>query len=634
MRSWPPSRRAFRARGARLIAGAILAAGAFGCATDTAVAPKAPAEPRASEPAPPPAAAPVLPDALPIPPESGAAVTPGAPPGFGAEVQPDAPSEFDFLVGREHELAGRLDEALAAYIRAAEKDPGSAYLQRKAGALAWRRGELDRALEHAERAYQIDPEDPAGRVFLGQIYRLRKQSDQAEAMLSDEAGQPRSREAALLLYGLYVDADRTEDALGVARWMIRDDPENLRAYFALSRAHEQLGQPDEALAALREALDQAPGSLAVYSALARLHRDRNDREAEIAVYREVLEEYPHHQATLAALADALVATSRTDDARTVLEELVAHHPDDVRSVIRLALLEFDAGDFESAAGRFDRALAESPEDHEIAYFLGVLRQRMDQVDQALQAFEQIPESHGRYADARSQIASIFEARGDYARALEQARTALRAQPNRTLELYVARLRAKNGDVEGAVAMLEGLLSDGPDDDELLYNIGALYGEAKRFEEALRYMHLALEKNPDNASALNYVGYTWAERGERLDEAETLIVRARELRPDDGFITDSLGWVYYMRAVPLMAGEDPSKGRALLHDALRTLQKAAELTGGDPVISEHLGDVYLLLDEKVRALESYREAIELDPREAEQPDLLRKFESLERELGSQ
>ena len=118
MRSWPPSRRAFRARGARLIAGAILAAGAFGCATDTAVAPKAPAEPRASEPAPPPAA-------LPIPPESGAAVTPGAPPGFGAEVQPDAPSEFDFLVGREHELAGRLDEALAAYKQFHEEDPNS-----------------------------------------------------------------------------------------------------------------------------------------------------------------------------------------------------------------------------------------------------------------------------------------------------------------------------------------------------------------------------------------------------------------------------------------------------------------------------------------------------------------------------
>lgn len=557
-----------------------------------------------------------------------------ADPGRAVEARPDAPPEYDFLVGRDHELAGRLDEALDAYTRAAEKDPESAYLRRQIAALAWRAGQLDRALEHAELAHQIDPDDPAGRVFLGKIHRLRRQSEQAEALLTTEEGTPVNREAALLLYGLYADSERPEDALEVARWLIVEDPENLRAYFALSRAYETLDRPEEAEAALRDALDQAPGSLAVYSALARFHRDRSDRDGEVAIYREVLEEYPHHRATLAALADALIATSRSDDAREVLEELVRHHPDDARSAIRLALLEFDAGDHASAADRFEQALVESPEDYEIAYFLGVLRQRMDQVDEALRAFEQIPETHGRYADARSQIASLFERRGDYDRALEQARIALRVAPSRPLEFYVARLRAKTGDLDGAIAMLEGQLAGGPDDDDLLYNIGMLYGEAKRFDEALRYMHMAIERNPDNASALNYIGYTWAERGERLDEAETLIMRASELRPDDGFITDSLGWVYYMRALPLLEGDDPARGRQLLHDALRTLQRASELTGGDPVISEHLGDVYLLLDDKKRALERYREALELDPREAEQPDLRRKLESLERELQIQ
>jgi tetratricopeptide (TPR) repeat protein len=550
------------------------------------------------------------------------------------EVRPEAGAEYDFVVGRQHELAGHLEEALSAYVRAADKDPESAYLQRKVGALAWRLGELDRALVHAERAHQLDPEDPEGRLFLGQIYRLRKETAKAEAMLTDPAGKPRSREAALLLYGMYVDAGRSEAALAVAQWMLADDPENLRGYFALSRAYEELDRPEEAVKALRDALAQEPGNLSAYSALARLYRDRNERDAEIAVYREVLLEYPHHQGTLAALADALIASNRPGEARAVLDELVRFHPDDVRAVIRLALLEFDDGDYQAAAERFDRALAESPEDYEIAYFLGILRERMGDVDAALQAFERIPEHHGRYADARSQIATLFERRGDYERALEQARIALRVAPSRTLELYVARLRAKQGDLAGAVAMLEAGLAADPDDDELLYNIGVLYGEARQFDEALRYMQLALDKNPDNASALNYIGYTWAERGERLDEAEVLIVRARDLRPDDGYITDSLGWVYYMRAVPLMNGGDVTRGRALLQEALRTLQHAAQLTGGDPVISEHLGDVYLMLDDKPQALESYREAVGQSPREGEQPELRRKLESLERELGAQ
>jgi tetratricopeptide (TPR) repeat protein len=569
---------------------------------------------------------------VPSPEVSPAAVEPAPEPGI--EIRPEANAEYDFLVGRQHELAGELEEALAAYVRAAEKDPGSAYLQRKVGALAWRLGELDRALVHAEQAHQLDPDDPEGRVFLGQIYRLRKETAKAEAMLAGPDGKPLSREAALLLYGMHVDAGRLDAALSVAEWMVAEDPENLRGYFALSRAYEELDRPEQAVKALRDALAQDPGNLSAYSALARLYRDRNEREAEIALYREVLAEYPHHQATLAALADALIATSRSEEARTVLEEIVRYHPDDVRSVIRLALLEFDGGDYESAAERFDRALAESPEDHELAYFLGILRQRMGDVDAALEAFERIPEHHGRYADARTQIATLFERSGDYERALEQARIALRVAPSRALELYVARLRAKQGDLPGAVAMLEAGLAEDPDDDELLYNLGVLYGEAKQFEEALRYMHLALEKNPDNASALNYIGYTWAERGERLDEAEVLIARARELRPDDGYITDSLGWVYYMRALPLMKGGDVTRGRALLQQALSTLQQAAQLSGGDPVISEHLGDVYLLLDEKGKALESYREAVEQEPREGEQPELRRKLESLERELGAQ
>jgi tetratricopeptide (TPR) repeat protein len=147
------------------------------------------------------------------------------------------------------------------------------------------------------------------------------------------------------------------------------------------------------------------------------------------------------------------------------------------------------------------------------------------------------------------------------------------------------------------------------------------------------MNLALEKNPDNASALNYLGYSWAEKGENLEQAEQKIRRALELRPDDGFITDSLGWVYYMRARPLLESGNVKDGRAMLRRAIQELEKAAQITGGDPVISEHLADAYRLLPDKKRAMELYREAIRMEPREQEQPDLRRKYDELRRELES-
>ncbi len=200
-----------------------------------------------------------------------------------------------------------------------------------------------------------------------------------------------------------------------------------------------------------------------------------------------------------------------------------------------------------------------------------------------------------------------------------------------MDLYAAALRARAGDFDGAVAFLEGLLAEEPDDDELFYNLGVLYGEARRYDEALHYMGLALDRNPDNASALNYVGYTHTERGENLDQAEAMIKRALELQPEDGYITDSLGWVYYMRARPLIENGRIDEGRPLAERAIRELRRADELAGGDPVISEHLGDAYLLLDQKERALELFREALELGPRSGDQPHLPDKYETLRREL---
>jgi tetratricopeptide (TPR) repeat protein len=111
-----------------------------------------------------------------------------------------------------------------------------------------------------------------------------------------------------------------------------------------------------------------------------------------------------------------------------------------------------------------------------------------------------------------QVASILERRGDYQGALAEIELAAASAPARPLDLSKATLRAKTGDFAGAEADLKRLLEQDPDDDELLYNIGMLYGEAKRFDEAIQYMRLALERNPDNASALNYIGYTWAEQG--------------------------------------------------------------------------------------------------------------------------
>jgi tetratricopeptide (TPR) repeat protein len=110
----------------------------------------------------------------------------------------------------------------------------------------------------------------------------------------------------------------------------------------------------------------------------------------------------------------------------------------------------------------------------------------------------------------------------------------------------------------------------------------------------------IELNPDHTDALNYLGYSYADKGINLDEALSLIRRALELKPESGYITDSLGWLYF------------KMGR--YEDALFYLKKAAEIVKDDPVIFEHLGDVYAAEGKSDEALKTWEKAIELHEKE--------------------
>ena len=132
-----------------------------------------------------------------------------------------------------------------------------------------------------------------------------------------------------------------------------------------------------------------------------------------------------------------------------------------------------------------------------------------------------------------------------------------------------------------------------------FNLGILYDEMDEDEKSIEAMKRTIELSPDHAEALNYLGYTYAEKGVKLDEAEKFIKRALKVKPTSGYIVDSLGWVYF------------KKGN--VDEALKTLEKANDLVSDDPIITEHLGDAYMEKGMKERALEVYERSLKLDPK---------------------
>jgi len=140
----------------------------------------------------------------------------------------------------------------------------------------------------------------------------------------------------------------------------------------------------------------------------------------------------------------------------------------------------------------------------------------------------------------------------------------------------------------------------PDDSRFHFRLGVVFDKDGNKEKSIEQMKTVIRLDPKNSNALNYLGYTYADSGKNLDEAERLIAEALKYKPDDGYITDSLGWVFFKKG--------------LYSKAVEFLKKAAAIVVDDPVILEHLGDAYLKLNDREKALESYNRALKFKKEE--------------------
>ena len=227
--------------------------------------------------------------------------------------------------------------------------------------------------------------------------------------------------------------------------------------------------------------------------------------------------------------------------------------------------------------------------------------RFGQYDQAQQGYAALAGASDVARQARLRLVELQRQTGQ----LTAARTALGQMMSEAQNWSAARqqmgeLEVQSGNLDAAVeafsAGLDVLTADPPSalQSDLLFARAQTYHQLSQFDAAVLDLQAALKANPNDPALLNYLGYLWAERGERLPEAEQLVSLALQQRGDDPFIMDSMGWVYYRQGQ--------------LDKAVYWLEKASELKAYDPVINDHLGDVYWAQGRQMEARYQWQRAL--------------------------
>ena len=505
-----------------------------------------------------------------------------------------------YAQGRLLEERGLRDLALGEYSRALLLDDGSAGLARRVSEASVINGEPARALEFAERALALDPRDARARWLKGTA--LINLGREREALAPLEAAVQLDSETVEYLRTLGRAAeslDRLDIAVRSYRRAVWIEPDDAESWFQLAAGEARLGHFGAADTALAEVVDLNPMRPGVFFLQGWIHENLGRTREAMDLYRQHLLAHPNDWTTRRRAVNLLARAKRFDEAWREVRIIARARPDDREIGEVEADLAFSAGRAGDGTQALQRMRRQWPDDPNVVSASVALLARHGRAREAVAEAEgwvgRRPgdfRAHLIAARARTLNQQTGEALAHLQRALAIAPDSL--APRATLARFYEQQR-RGAEAESMWAETAARF---PEHDGVAFDLAACrerLGDLPGAEAAVRDV---LRREPDNATALNFLGYLWADHDRNLEQAVQLIVRALAQDPDNGAYVDSLGWAYYR------LGRLPE---ARLH-----LERAVRLTGGDAVVLEHLGDVYNDLKLKDLAAEQYRLSLAADP----------------------
>ena len=451
-------------------------------------------------------------------------------------------------------------------------------IAQRATEAAWNAKFTDAALEAAGIWLQADPGNTRARQVLAALLANDQKLDSARAQFEKWLAADRENVGQSFLQ-LATLLSRNKDPKGVLELMrnlARPYQKVPEARLALAQAAMNAGDEALALEESRAALTlRTDWEIAALFHAQTLQRRSNDEA--LTFLGDYLKQNAQAKDVRLNYARLLVAAKRYPEARKQFEVLVEQFPQNADVTMAVALLAIQANDYEGAETQLKRALEAGYAEPDVArLYLGQLNEERKRYDAALEWYRSVQPGE-QYLNAQSRYAGVLAKQGKLAEArkfLQQVETRDAQQRVQLTQAEAQLLREANAHND-AYELLGQALQKMPDNTDLLYDHAMAAEKVNRVDVLEANLRKLIQMKPDHAHAYNALGYTFADRNQRLDEAQQLIQKALELAPNDAFIMDSMGWVLFRL------------GRT--REALDYLQRAFTLRQ-DADIAAHLGEV--------------------------------------------
>lgn len=540
-------------------------------------------------------------DAAVAPAEQEAAQSPHPKPRPGPNEYPVSPfpkeTLYRLLVAEVAGYRGQYDTALEKYVESAieTRDPGVAARATRLAAYLKRH---DAALQTAQIWAAEDPEDiDAHRHAADQLMRV---GDLEGAVHHLEAVKRLGGMANFPMFAYQaanLDKESRDRLLTVISQMLEEFPDDEQLMFSKAVLLEQNGRLDEALELADRLLVQKKNINVIIlkvNALKDLHRTADAME----FLEDAIDAMDENRRLRLIYARLLFEADRLDDAFKQYEIVHQESPTDGDILFALALISMEQGNDDAARDFLQQMLRWNRRVGEAHFYLGSIAEKNNEVPAAIHHYKRVGKGY-EFLPAQSRIAGLMVDQGHIDEARTYLETVRAENPERFDELIMveAQLLSDRGLEDEVFDLMDGAIEQDPDNIELLY-FRAMTGEKfDRLNILERDLKQIIELDPDNADALNALGYTLTDQTDRHQEALSLIKRALEIKPNEAAFIDSLGWVMYR----------------LKHfdEALVNLRKALEMFPNDEVAA-HLGEVLWVVGEKIEANKVWQKALERKP----------------------